>query len=138
MKGADAGAHADGGINDAKRRHCAQCIAANIPGRVYFQFVQHGVYASVGTSRTEDGRPCRNLRRRVNLQCLTQHALTDQVCAVLALDREYFLAHCLLDSPCLDLFFHNRLQFLEYVKLINLGSKLLNQLSWKRIHKPQL
>ena len=45
MKGADAGAHADGGINDAKRRHCAQCIAANIPGRVYFQFVQHGVYA---------------------------------------------------------------------------------------------
>ena len=41
-----------------------QCIAADISGSMYLQLVKHSVYASVGTSRTQDGRPCRNLGRR--------------------------------------------------------------------------
>ena len=127
VKGGDAGAHADSGVDDRKGRKGAEGVAADVAGGVDLEFFEDGVGRPVGTSGAEDRRAGRDLGSRFDAQILTEDALADHVGAVFALDGEEFLADA-VDSPGADLLLDHGLKFFKDIKDIDLLREVLDQL----------
>ena len=104
---------------------------------MHFQTVQDKKYTSVRTSRTEDWRSSRCFCSLFQFQFLLQDRFTEHIGTVFALYRKDLLADC-LDTPGFYLRLDHRIQFLYNIECINFFCKVLDQLSWERIHHSQL
>ena len=114
MHAADTCAHADGGIHNAKRRNRTKGVASDIACSVNTEFFQYIVDTSVRTSRTEDRRTVRHLRRRFCLHLLTQYSLTQHICAVLAQQCKDLLALA-VNAHRTHLGLNHGIQFFYYI-----------------------
>ena len=139
MDSADAGAHAQGGIQRVQRRHRPQGVAADIADHGDFVFHQRVIHSPVGASGAHHGRPSRHRRRRAlgfrhpfDLHAFPEERVPDGLLAEFADGAEQFLAND-FNSQRFHVVLDHRVQLLDHVELLHLCREVPDHLFRQRV-----